>query len=141
LRNLTKSLSPAREAGHDGSNRDTQHASRFRVAEVLYGHEQYDLPLLFRKFVEFTDDVSEQDGRLLTGLNADISSRLLLWFRLPSCLASLADEDIMHDSEQPGPHIATVAAGMKLIQRSNQALMDQVVGVLLAPKQSTCVPS
>lgn len=45
----------------------------------------------------------------------------------------------MQYCEQPGSHIATVTAGVKLIQRPNQALMDKVVGVLLAPKQSTRV--
>jgi hypothetical protein len=142
LGGLPKSLSPAREAGHHCPNGDTQHAGRFRVTEFLDGHEQHNLLLLFRKLVKLTDNFSPQDGILLPGLFSDIRRWILFRSRqMPPQATLLTDEDVVHDCEEPSLHIAIVAAGMKLVQRSNQALMYQIIGVLPAPKQSMGVPS
>jgi hypothetical protein len=42
---------------------------------------------------------------------------------------------LMHDGEQPGPDVSAVAPRVQLIERSYQAVVDKVVGILPIAQQ------
>jgi hypothetical protein len=62
--------------------------------------------------VEFTHNFSEQDGTLLTGFIANIDRRILSGYRrLVAQAASLTDENVVRDREQPRPRVPTIVTG------------------------------